>query len=261
MTDHTRPDGAPAWVDLSTSDPEGARTFYGDLFGWTITDQGEEYGHYHLIHAGDALVGGLMSTVGMTCPEGGEVPTSWDVYLQTSDIEATTAAARSAGAKVIVEPMPVGPRGSMAVVVDPAGAAVGLWQPGEVGGMDLPLRPGTAVWFECMTLDFDAAEPFYRDVMSWDVSRMDADWKYSTHGAEETAYAGLGDARGVFADGVPSHWRVYLATDDLTRDLARMDELGAEIVDGPVDSPYGPLATIRDPQGATFQLLQPSFTG
>jgi hypothetical protein len=26
--------GTPSWVDLMTSDPEGARGFYGELFGW-----------------------------------------------------------------------------------------------------------------------------------------------------------------------------------------------------------------------------------
>ena len=27
--------GTPCWVDLGTTDLEGAKSFYGDLFGWS----------------------------------------------------------------------------------------------------------------------------------------------------------------------------------------------------------------------------------
>ena len=40
------PIGAPCWVDLFTSDPDQSRRFYGELFGWTVEEAGEEYGGY-----------------------------------------------------------------------------------------------------------------------------------------------------------------------------------------------------------------------
>ena len=39
--------GTPSWVDLSTTDLDGALRFYGELFGWEFEDMGEEAGHYH----------------------------------------------------------------------------------------------------------------------------------------------------------------------------------------------------------------------
>lgn len=252
-----RPAGTPTWIDLGTDDIAGAEAFYGALFGWTFTDQGEEFGHYRMIHAGEHLVGGAMSTAGMTCPEGGEVPTQWGVYLATDDIEATVAKALEAGAKPAVPPMPVGEQGTMAVVVDPAGAAVGLWQARDLVGMDLPLAPGTGVWFEAMVRGVDADVPFYRDVLGWDVHESGtADWRYVTHGPQDQALAGLGEATGVYAPDAPAGWRIYLATADLDGDLRRIPELGGAVTDGPTDSPYGRLATVADPQGGTFQLIQ-----
>jgi uncharacterized protein len=40
------PAGAPCWIDLMTSDPHKSRAFYGQLFGWTSEEAGEEYGGY-----------------------------------------------------------------------------------------------------------------------------------------------------------------------------------------------------------------------
>ncbi|HYT25105.1 MAG TPA: VOC family protein, partial [Actinomycetota bacterium] len=37
--------GTPSWVDLMTSDPEGARAFYGELFGWEFEIGGPETGN------------------------------------------------------------------------------------------------------------------------------------------------------------------------------------------------------------------------
>lgn len=263
-TTTTRPAGAIAWIDLGSHAIAGSRAFYGDLFGWTFEDQGAEYGNYHLIHAGEALIGGLMSTVGMTCPEGGQVTTEWGVYLTTPDIAATLAQVPQAGGDVVMEAMPVGDRGQMAAIHDAGGAFVGLWQPGSVDGIDLPTTPGTPVWFEVMSTDFDAALPFYRDVLGWDVhwsagspdGGNEHGWRYVTHGAEDGALAGLCDAKGVVAEGTTAYWRIYLGTADIAQDLDRIPDLGGEILDGPVDSPFGRLATIRDPQGATFQLIQ-----
>ena len=33
--------GTFCWVDLATTDPEGAKTFYGELFGWEASDAGD----------------------------------------------------------------------------------------------------------------------------------------------------------------------------------------------------------------------------
>ena len=73
------------------------------------------------------------------------IPAAWTTYLHTNDIANTYAAALTAGAAPVAEPMAVGPLCQMAVITDPTGAEVGMWQPGEFTGFDTPLTPGTPV--------------------------------------------------------------------------------------------------------------------
>lgn len=249
--------GSPTWIDLSTPDAGGAKAFYGALFGWTFEDLGEQFGHYHYILRDGAPVGGLMSTDGMTCPEGGELPIEWGVYLSVPDVESALRAASDAGGRVVVPAMPVGDAGTMAVILDPAGAAIGLWQPGDFVGFTTTTGAGTPVWFESMSQSIDDVIPFYREVFEWEIHEMEGDWRYVTNAAVASATAGLGDARGVVAEGVPSYWRIYLASADLDGDLQRIAPLGGTVLDGPVDSPWGRMATTADPDGASFQLIEP----
>lgn len=108
-----------------------------------------------------------------------------------------------------------------------------------------------------MSQSIDEAIPFYQQFFGWETHEIPGEWRYVTNAAEEAATAGLCNARGVVEEGTPSYWRVYLAIADLDSALERLPELGGRVLDGPVDSPFGRIATVADPQGATFQLLEP----
>ena len=56
----TAPLGAPCWIDLMTSDPDASRAFYGELFGWTSEDAGEDYGDYVNFARDGVAVAGCM---------------------------------------------------------------------------------------------------------------------------------------------------------------------------------------------------------
>ena len=249
---HTIPAGSPIWIDLMTGGFARQQEFYEALFGWTFEDQGEEFGHYRMIRAGAA-----------------EGPAVWSVYLRSDDIDATMDLVQEHGGTVHMEPVDVGTLGRMAVVVTPGGEYVGFWQPGEFGGHDLPLAPGTSVWFEVMSKDVAADAGFYRAVCGWDVVPMGADGQgddasegegdepaYAANGAGEAATAGLCDAAQWLPDDVPSHWRVYFRTTEMAGSVRTLEEHGGRVVDGPMDSPFGVVATVLDPAGATFQLIQ-----
>ena len=45
-TRDTAPIGAPIWVDLTTTDTDRCRAFYGELFGWVAEDPVQEFGGY-----------------------------------------------------------------------------------------------------------------------------------------------------------------------------------------------------------------------
>lgn len=266
------PAGAPIWIDHLSGDFARQQEFYEALFGWTFEDQGEEYGHYRMIRAGEATVGGAMDAAQMPPgPDGApaEGPAVWSVYLRSDDVDETLRLAREHGGSVHMEPRDVGPLGRMAVVVTPGGEYVGFWQPGEFGGHNLPLAPGTSVWFEVMSKDVAADADFYRAVCGWDLVPMGADGQgddasegegdepaYAANRAGEAATAGLCDAAQGLPDDVPSHWRVYFRTADMAASVRALEEHGGRVVDGPMDSPFGVVATVLDPAGATFQLIQ-----
>lgn len=254
----SRPTGTTTWLDLGSTDLETAMAFYTELFGWSFEDSGEQYAHYRMIRNDGALVGGAMDISGMTCPEGQKLPSEWTVYLAADDVDARVETALAAGAHVMVPAADAGPAGRFAVVLDPAGNPIGLWQADQTEGYEFTAATGSPVWFEVMTHDFDAACRFYTEVLDAQLVPMsegmeDDSFRYVTNGAQDSATWGLGDATGVIPDG-EGGWRIYFAVDACDAAVERIRELGGSLLDGPVDSPFGRIATVADPTGASFQI-------
>jgi uncharacterized protein len=243
--------GAPCWIDLYSSDTERAKDFYGRLFGWTTFDPGPEYGGYVIFQRDGKAVAGCMGNTG----EEGH-PDAWTTYLHSDDAARTVEAAREKGAAVIVEPMEITQNGRMAMVVDPGGAAIGIWEPKEVKGFEVRGEPGTATWFELHTHAYDDSVGFYRDVFGWDAHTVadEPDFRYTTLGEGESGLAGIMDASGHWTG--PSAWEVYFEVEDADAAAALAQELGGTLLDGPHDTPYGRLAGLTDPTGTRFRLRQ-----
>jgi len=247
--------GAPCWIDLFTSDPDKSRSFYGELFGWTSQDMGEEYGGYITFTSkeGAAVAGGMRNDgqAGM--------PDAWTVYLTTDNAKETVDAAAASGGQVIVPATEVMDLGTMAVVTDPGHAAIGTWQPGVFQGFGDVGETGTPAWFELQTRDYDASVEFYKSVFKWDAHTA-ADtpgFRYTTLGEGENQAAGIMDAVGFLPEGVPAHWGIYFRVDDVDATLAKVVELGGSVTQPAEDTPYGRLAGAVDPTGAPFKLMTP----
>jgi uncharacterized protein len=132
--------GALNFNGLNTRDPDGARAFYGKVFGWqtlalpggaemwTLPGYGD---HLEEIHPGIrkqvAEVGGptgFEDVVASINPIGDEqpgVPAHWSVTFGTDDADATAAKARELGANVVAAPFDA-PWVRMTVLTDPQGA-------------------------------------------------------------------------------------------------------------------------------------------
>ncbi len=77
------PLGAPCWIELFSSDMDRARSFYGELFGWTSEDAGPDFGGYiNFSRDGVRVAGGMRNDGSAGTPDG------WSVYLATADAEA-----------------------------------------------------------------------------------------------------------------------------------------------------------------------------
>ncbi|HET7884523.1 MAG TPA: VOC family protein [Acetobacteraceae bacterium] len=110
-------------VELNTQDVAKAKSFYQSLFAWTLNDVDMGGGKtYTLINVGEGTGGGMMKH-----PMEG-APSTWLPYVLVDDIVAATAKAKSLGATVVQDVMEVMGEGSLSVIIDPTGAALGLWQ-------------------------------------------------------------------------------------------------------------------------------------
>ena len=246
------PIGAPCWVDLMTSDPDRARAFYGELFGWTSEDAGPDYGGYINFSKDGLRVAGAMRK-----EETSGMPDVWSVYLATDDAQNTVDEAASNGGQVIVPPMAVGPLGTMAVMTDAGQAAIGAWQPAEFPGFGVFAETGAPAWFELHTRDYDAAVDFYKKVFGWDAHAISdtPEFRYTTLAQGEGQLAGIMDASAFLPAGVPAHWSIYFGVDDTDSALEQIKSLGGAVVQAAEDTPYGRLATASDPMGALFKLV------
>ncbi|WP_346960407.1 VOC family protein [uncultured Arthrobacter sp.] len=246
--------GAPCWIDLMTSDTEQAKSFYGDLFGWTF-ETGDEvkYGGYITAAKNGKSVAGLMQKMA----EQAGSPDVWSTYLRADDAAATAEAVKAHGGQVYLEPMDVPEQGKMAMFADATGASIGVWEPREMQGFELAAEPGAPAWHELHTKEYAAAVKFYQDVFGWDTDVMSdtPDFRYTTLGAGDAAKAGIMDASGYLPAGVPSHWQVYFAVQDADATAAKAEALGATVVNAPEDTPFGRIATLSDPSGALFKIV------
>jgi hypothetical protein len=184
------------------------------------------------------------------------VPPFWNTYIAVDDVDAATAAAKGAGGQVMMEPFEVMEAGRMSVVVDPSGATVNLWQAGQHIGASLVNEPGTLIWNELLTDNGEAAYAFYGDVLglTTEVSDMGGNpYTLFKAGGEM-----VGGSMPPPMEGILNHWHVYFAVEHMDPALETARRLGAKVINGPMPTPIGPMATLSDPQGAIFSLFEPS---
>jgi predicted enzyme related to lactoylglutathione lyase len=250
--DHA-PIGSPCWTDLWTSDVEGSRRFYGELFGWEAQEPSPEFGGYFMFtRNGLPIAGGMGGT--------GDMPASnsWRIFLATDDMAKTLEATEAEGGQIISPSMAVADLGQQAMLSDPTGAHLGAWQPGTFPGFTVLEEPGAPSWFELFTRDHAAAVAFYRSVFRWETTAVgDSDeFRYTTQRDPngEGDLSGVMDASSFLPEGVPAHWSIYWEVESCDAAVAKVKSLGGSVVMNPEDTPYGSLATVTDPAGAQFKL-------
>ena len=117
--------GYVAWSELMTRDTEAAKAYYAQTCGWEYHAMKMDGGaDYFVALSGGQGVAGIMDMSGM--PQFENVPPHWFTYLGVADVDAATAKTESAGGQIIRPPFDVPGIGRIAIVMDPAGAALGL---------------------------------------------------------------------------------------------------------------------------------------
>ena len=114
-----------AYVELHTKDATQAKDFYRKLFDWSTSDSETPMGPYTMIDAKDGIPAGLMKDERSPVPH-------WLPYVKVDDVSASVRKVKDLGGRVLMDVMQI-PEGTYAVIADPGGAALGLWQSSKKG--------------------------------------------------------------------------------------------------------------------------------
>lgn len=260
MTQRTSyPEGCPCWADLSTRDLQAAFRFYGPLLGWTFDEPVAELGYYTMARKDGKLVAGL-APIQPPQPGQPDLPPMWSVYLWTPNADDAAARIGDAGGTLLLPPMEIPGAGRMLYAVDSTGAVFGAWEANHHRGSELHAEPGAMCWAEINTRDGAATDMFYKRVFGYPEQAQIGDgdgFDYSVWKAGDEDVCGRLQMGAEWGDVAP-HWMLYFAIDDIDAAVQNIASLGGKLCHGPFDSPYGRIAVVNDPSGATFSLLQPN---
>ncbi|PWI08569.1 glyoxalase/bleomycin resistance/extradiol dioxygenase family protein [Streptomyces sp. NWU339] len=244
--------GTPCWVSLMVHGPDTARRFYEALFGWEFRPGPQQPGPY----ARALLDGREVAGIGLLPPDR-HLPIAWTPYFASADVDRTASAVRSCGGTVGVGPLDASDAGRLAICSDPSGAVFGIWQASAHLGTAVTGVPGAPAWNELTTFESERAAKFYASVFGYTVEpEISTDIDCTTLNLEGRPVADIhGVGNTLLRDRGP-HWTTYFTVADLDDAVDRVLHLGGQILRQARDSAHGRTATVADPEGARFALLQ-----
>ena len=237
--------GTFSWAELATSDATAAKSFYTALFGWEYDDNPIGDGQVYSMALRDGRhVAALFSA---------DEPPHWNCYVTVGDVDQAAARAREDGATVLAEPFDVMDVGRMAVIADPTGAALCLWEARSHPGAGLVNVPGAMTWNDLVTPDPDAAARFYGALFGWTTEEVPEAGGYRVIRNGERTNGGIMplDPERMGAE-TPPNWLPYFGHEDVDRLVGDVEGLGGRLLNGPIRMLDGSIAVLADPQGAVF---------
>jgi uncharacterized protein len=157
-----------------------------------------------------------------------------------------------------MEPFDVFDSGRMLIANDPTGATFGVWQSGTHIGAELANEPGTLNWNQCQTPDPARAAEFYAAALGYGIDSVDVGTEQPFRVLQVEGRPVAGVREPVPQLGGQPQWSVVFSVANTDETVASAQELRGEVLIEPVDLPdIGRIAVLRDPVGATFQVLRP----
>ncbi|MGH6786455.1 MAG: VOC family protein [Novosphingobium sp.] len=253
--------GSWIWYELMTPDPEGARTFYEPVLGWSMTTGHGETTDYGFVTAPDgAMVGGLLRLTGEMTGHGARP--CWLGYIGVDDVDATLAGIAGAGGKALMPARDLPGTGRFAMAADPGGAAFYLMTPappsggGESTSFSAGKNPGHCGWNELMAGDAGRETGFYTGLFGWSLPEpmdMGAMGKYQFVAHDDVTHGAIMQAM----PQVPAPmWNHYFWVPGIEAAKAAIEAGGGQVINGPMEVPGGDwMIQGIDPQGAMFALV------
>jgi predicted enzyme related to lactoylglutathione lyase len=243
------------WFELGTTDQEAAKQFYADLFGWTCNDMPLGPGSFYTtFQLGGKDVGAAYTLQPDQQSQG--VPPHWMTYVAVASADDAAACAASLGGNVLAPPFDVFDLGRMAIIQDPTGAAISIWQAKKHFGVRVHAELNAFGWSELLTRDTAAATKFYTGLFGWDTMVSTGMGAPYTHWRVNGKDIGGMMAINEFMGPIPSHWMNYIPVPNCDDTIAKATSLGGKALCPPMDVPnVGRFAPIQDPQGAVLSVI------
>jgi predicted enzyme related to lactoylglutathione lyase len=244
-------EGRFVWHDLSTTDVEGAKEFYGAIAPWT-TKPWDDDGEYLLWEKEGTPVGGITR---VPADAGGPLsPPSWLASVYVYDVDDCVRRVPKLGGRVLMAPKEIPNVGCWAVIAGPDGAPLALFEPSTANppGHDGAPTVGEFAWHELRSNDWRKSWDFYSRLFHWDRVRehdMGPDGTYFVFGQNGQSLGGM------YTDGdsSQSNWTSYVEVPSVRQATEKVRALGGRVVREPHEVPGGSwIALCADPQGATF---------
>ena len=260
----TYPAGVPCFVDTLTADLEAAKGFYGEIFGWEFAGPGpmpgDPPGEYFVARVHGDDVAGVGS---LPAQSGGSVPPAWNTHVAVHSADEAVTRAKAAGGSVLVEPFDAPPAGRLAVIADPSGAVLTVWEAGERTGAARVNEHSAWAMSLLTTPDPEGARAFYGALFGWEADAFGPFWVFRLPG-----YVGGEEQQPVPRDVVaamttgesgPGAWSVDFWIADADAAAAAAPGLGGSVVAEPFDDAMFRRAVLAAPDGATFAISQPQY--
>lgn len=250
--------GQFVWYDLITSNVEGAKKFYGGLFGWEFEAPGKDASEYLIIKADGTPIGGIIYSEKAKKINGEQ----WLSYLSVPDVDRAVSITKKHGGKVLVEAFEFEARGRTSVVADPQGALVVLFK--SYGG-DPPIQAleeklnHVWIWTELFTNDTEASSAYYEEIAGYSTEQYDSgvNVPYFVFRKAEKGFAGM---LTIPWENVKPNWLPYIKVKDPEILVKKVEPLGGMVILAPgKDIRNGSVAIVADPTGAVIALQKYPF--
>jgi len=167
-----------------------------------------------------------------------------------ADVDTAAREAAALGARVLVEPLDVMGEGRLAVLLDPAGAVLDLWQPAGLAGAEVVNQPGAWCWNTLAVPDLEPVRPFYSELLGWSFEAATSEsWVITLDGERMGGVQALPPGAGI-----PPNWSIAFAVEDIEDAHDRAVRGGGRELVAPQPVVVGRYSLLLDPQGAAFGL-------
>lgn len=120
--------GQFCWNELATPNLKASKEFYANSFGWTFSDHKMDTTTYTMVKRGDKEFAGIWE---IPHDQQKEIPPHWMSYILVENLAQSLEKVKKNGASIKVPVTKVGDFGHFAIITDPVGAHIALWESSE----------------------------------------------------------------------------------------------------------------------------------